>query len=99
MTFLNDSMFFVRLDNGWYVRDAPSPTVQTGGTSSTVPSTPPSDTEYELLSIEHHSPESLPAAPLTASNCKQTKKVTRFLFGWLQLKHVPFKGQEVSAKL
>lgn len=56
----------------------PSPTILTGGTSSTVPSTPPSDTEHELLSIDHA--ESLiPPEAAASSNSKQTKKVKKFL--------------------
>lgn len=64
-----------KLENGWFVRDIPSPTIQTGGTSSTVPSTPPSDTEYELVQLNSH-PESLPIKE-PSSTSKQTRKVMK----------------------
>jgi len=66
-----------KLENGWFVRDLPSP-VQTGGTSSTVPSSPPSENEFELVHLNHSQPESLPSKNGGPAS-KQTKKVKRFL--------------------
>ena len=54
-----------RLENGWFVRDVPSP-VQSGGTSSLVSSSPPSETEFELNLNHSESSE---------NQSKSTKKV------------------------
>lgn len=58
-------------ENGWYVKEMVSP-ILTGGTSSTVPSSPPSESEVELCSVD---------IDTTASkdDSKQTKKARRFL--------------------
>lgn len=66
-----------KLENGWYVRDVPSP-ILSGGTSSTVPSTPASDGEHEIVSlnggIQNQSP------PInTSETSKQTRKAKKLL--------------------
>ena len=63
-----------RLENGWFVREIPSP-VQTGGTSSTVPSTPPSDGEHEILVLNGDISEMRSKDHRTPESTKQTKKV------------------------
>ena len=60
---------FFRLENGWFVRDVPSP-VQSGGTSSLVSSSPPSENEFEL-NLNHNESSS----ENYASSSKSTKKV------------------------
>lgn len=57
-----------KLENGWFVRDVPSP-VQSGGTSSLVSSSPPSEAEFEL-NLNHESSESA---------SKSAKKAKKFL--------------------
>ena len=59
---------FFRLENGWFVRDVPSP-VQSGGTSSLVSSSPPSESEFELNLNHNESSDNY------ASSSKSTKKV------------------------
>ena len=63
-----------RLENGWFVREVPSP-VQTGGTSSTVPSTPPSDGEHEILVLNGDISEMRSKDHRNPESNKQTKKV------------------------
>ena len=63
-----------RLENGWVVREVPSP-VQTGGTSSTVPSTPPSDGEHEILVLNGDISEMRSKDHRNPESNKQTKKV------------------------
>ena len=70
---VNLFIFNSRLENGWYVREVPSP-VQTGGTSSTVPSTPPSDGEHEILTLNGGIPEPN-SNEKHVETSKQTKKV------------------------
>ena len=65
---------FFRLENGWFVREVPSP-VQTGGTSSTVPSTPPSDGEHEILVLNGDISEMRTKDHRNPESNKQTKKV------------------------
>ena len=65
---------FFRLENGWFVREVPSP-VQTGGTSSTVPSTPPSDGEHEILVLNGDISEMRSKDHRNPESNKQTKKV------------------------
>jgi len=69
-----------KLENGWYVRDLPSPVLSGTGASSTVPSSPPSETEFEniQLSSSSNQRESLPVHEPGPSS-KQTKKAKRFL--------------------
>merc|ERR1712062_571819 len=61
-----------KLENGWFVRDVPSP-VQSGGTSSLVSSSPPSESEFELNLNHNESSENY------ASSSKSTKKAKKFL--------------------
>ena len=67
--YVNDFNYFFRLENGWFVRDVPSP-VQSGGTSSLVSSSPPSENEFEL-NLNHNESSS----ENYASSSKSTKKV------------------------
>jgi len=69
-----------KLENGWYVRDLPSPVLSGTGASSTVPSSPPSETEFEniQLSSSSNQRESHPLHEPGPSS-KQTKKAKRFL--------------------
>ena len=69
---------FFRLENGWFVREVPSP-VQTGGTSSTVPSTPPSDGEHEILVLNGDISEMRSKDHRNPESNKQTKKVCVYL--------------------
>ena len=64
----NEFDYFFRLENGWFVRDVPSP-VQSGGTSSLVSSSPPSESEFELNLNHNESSDNY------ASSSKSTKKV------------------------
>ena len=64
----NTYLSFFRLENGWFVRDVPSP-VQSGGTSSLVSSSPPSESEFELNLNHNESSDNY------ASSSKSTKKV------------------------
>ena len=71
MRMRNDTnifLFYFRLENGWFVRDVPSP-VQSGGTSSLVSSSPPSESEFELNLNHNESSDNY------ASSSKSTKKV------------------------
>jgi len=65
-----------KLENGWYVRDIPSPVSGTGA-SSTVPSSPPSETEFENINYNNHL-ESLPVRESVPCS-KQSRKAKRFL--------------------
>ena len=66
-----------RLENGWYVRDIPSPVSGTGA-SSTVPSSPPSETEFENVQLSYNNHlESLPVRE-TVPSSKQSRKVRTF---------------------
>lgn len=67
-----------KLDNGWYVREVPSP-IQTGGTSSTVPSTPPSDGEHEIVVLNGDISEYRNKDLRHPEGSKQTKKAKKFL--------------------
>lgn len=67
-----------KLENGWFVREVPSP-VQTGGTSSTVPSTPPSDGEHEILVLNGDISEMRTKDHRNPESNKQTKKAKKFL--------------------
>jgi len=70
-----------KLENGWYVREVPSPVQSGTGASSTVPSSPPSETEFELVQLSGNSShlESLPTTQEAAGTSKQTKRAKRFL--------------------
>jgi hypothetical protein len=68
--------FYFRLENGWFVREISSP-VLSGGTSSTVPSSPPSECENELLNPLGESPPVFK----DHSDTKHAKKVSFFLKG------------------
>lgn len=69
-----------KLDNGWYVRDLPSPVLSGTGASSTVPSSPPSETEFENIQVSSSSNHlESPTTREPGPNSKQTKKAKRFL--------------------
>jgi len=66
-----------KLENGWYVRDVPSP-ILSGGTSSTVPSTPASDGEHEIVSLNGSIQNQSPTTN-TSETSKQTRKAKKLL--------------------
>merc|ERR1712156_1274241 len=70
-----------KLENGWYVREVPSPVQSGTGASSTVPSSPPSETEFELVQLRGNGShlESLPTTQEAVGTSKQMKRAKRFL--------------------
>ena len=73
LLILYSDLYYNRLENGWYVRDVPSP-ILSGGTSSTVPSTPASDGEHEIVSLNGSIQNQSPTTN-TSETSKQTRKV------------------------
>lgn len=73
LLILYSDLYYIRLENGWYVRDVPSP-ILSGGTSSTVPSTPASDGEHEIVSLNGSIQNQSPTTN-TSETSKQTRKV------------------------
>ena len=71
--FYDVLLYFTRLENGWYVRDVPSP-ILSAGTSSTVPSTPASDGEHEIVSLNGGIQNQSPSTN-NSETSKQTRKV------------------------
>ena len=64
-----------RLENGWYVRDIPSPVQSGTGASSTVPSSPPSETEFENIQLSSNNYLESPNVQEPVPSSKQNRKV------------------------
>jgi len=68
-----------KLENGWYVRDIPSPVQSGTGASSTVPSSPPSETEFENIQLSSNNYLESPNVQEPVPSSKQNRKAKRFL--------------------